>query len=355
MTSKAIIEQDSGVEAGEELPDEESIARVDLTAGPEHHDFTVMPEDIGQRLDRVLAHHLSDFSRSRLAQLVDEGRVTVDGVVGRVSARLKAGQVVAVEVPAPVPTAPQPEAIPLSILYEDASLLVVDKPAGMVVHPAAGVWSGTLVNALLHHVRDLAGIGGELRPGIVHRLDKETSGAIVVAKTEAALRGLQQAFQAHEVHKQYWALVHGTPPEAGTYDTPFGRHPIERVRMTGRLPPTDPRAKRAITHFRTAEVLAGGEAAQVEVTLQTGRTHQIRVHLSEAGYPLLGDATYGGTKRDRRAPPAVRAAAELIGRQALHAHVLAFRHPITGAEVRCEAPLPPALVRAVALLRQAGA
>ena len=276
----------------------------------------------------------------------------MDNAVCRPALRLKLGQSVVVTVPAPVPALPQPENIPLSILYEDADLLVVDKPAGMVVHPAAGVSSGTLVNALLHHVRDLGGIGGELRPGIVHRLDKETSGAIVVAKNEPTLIGLQRAFQAHEVHKLYLALVHDVPPVAGTYDTPFGRHPVERVRMTGRASPSDPQARRAITHFRTLETFAG-EAARVEVTLQTGRTHQIRVHFSEAGFPLLGDATYGGTRRDKKAAPWVRAAAEAVGRQALHAQVLAFRHPRTGVEVRCEAPLPPALERAIALLRGA--
>ncbi len=314
--------------------------------------FVVAPADAGFRLDRFLAQRWPELSRSRLSQLVAEAHVTVDGHPAKPALRLKAGQQVALSIPPPEPATPQPEALALSILFEDADVVVVDKPAGMVVHPAAGVRSGTLVNALLHHVSDLGGVGGELRPGIVHRLDKDTSGCLVVAKNDTALFRLQQAFQAREVDKLYLAIVHGQPPDQGLIDTPFGRHPTDRVRMTGKFAKGE-RTRRAITRFTTAERFAAG-AARVDVELETGRTHQIRVHLSEAGHPLLGDATYGGTRRERQASEPVREAARAIGRQALHARALAFPHPRTGARIECEAPLPPELARGLAILRAAG-
>jgi 23S rRNA pseudouridine1911/1915/1917 synthase len=314
------------------------------------HRLEVSPDDAGGRLDRFLAARLPGFSRSRLAQLADEGHVTVDGAVAKPALRLKPTQRVEVRVPAPRPATPLPEDLPVPVLYEDADLVVVDKPAGMVVHPAAGVYSGTLVNALLHQVRDLAGIGGELRPGIVHRLDRETSGALVVAKTEQALAALQRSFQAREVEKEYLAVAHGMPPPRGTFDTPFGRHPVDRVKMTGRLPPGT--LRRAVTHWGVEEAF-GGAAARVAVRLETGRTHQIRVHFSEAGFPLVADTTYGGDKRDRRAEPWLRAASARLGRHALHAHRLSFPHPRTGAPVRCEAPIPPDLAALLAAARAA--
>ena len=312
--------------------------------------FTAGPDDSGSRLDRFLAIQCADLSRSRLSQLVDEGHVTVDDHSAKPALRLKAGARIRVTIPEPVPAIPQAEDIALSVLYEDADIVVVNKPVGMVVHPAAGVSSGTLVNALLHHVDDLAGIGGELRPGIVHRLDKDTSGALVVAKSDFALVRLQQSFQARDVEKRYLAICHGVPAMAGRIDTPFGRHPVDRVRMTGKGHENDPSARRAITHYTVAESF-GQDAARLDVQLETGRTHQIRVHFSEAGHPLLCDATYGSTKRDRSAAPFVRAAAAALGRQALHAHVLAFPHPRTGELIRCEAPIPADLARAIEILR----
>lgn len=313
--------------------------------------LVVGPDGAGERLDRYVAVQWPDLSRSRLAQLIEEERLLLDGRPTKPSSRLKSGMQLSLSLPAPVPATPQPEALGLDRLYEDSDLIVVNKPVGMVVHPAAGVDSGTLVNALLYHVEDLAGIGGELRPGIVHRLDRDTSGAMVVAKNDFTLNALQKLFQARDVEKRYVALCHGVPTAEGTIDTPFGRHPVDRVRMTGRLRENDPDARRAITHFRTVEVF-GSVAARVEIELETGRTHQIRVHFSESGHPLLADKVYGGTRRDQKAPPFVREAAALIGRQALHAQVLAFHHPRTGVPVRCEAPLPPDFQSALDRLRR---
>jgi 23S rRNA pseudouridine1911/1915/1917 synthase len=243
---------------------------------------------------------------------------------------------VALEIPPPAPAEPQAQDLPLRVLHEDADLLVLDKAAGMVVHPAAGHADGTLVNALLHRVKDLRGVGGQLRPGIVHRLDRDTSGCLVVAKHEQALRALQQAFAGRDVHKRYLAIVHGVPRAAqATIDTPYGRHPTQRKKFTGKLKA----GKRAVTAYQVRERFPA--AALLEVALHTGRTHQIRVHLAEAGHPLLGDALYG------------RRRTEAIGRQALHAWKLDFPHPRTGARMAFEAPPPPDFAAALETLRRA--
>ncbi|MFM2152579.1 MAG: hypothetical protein RL199_1014 [Pseudomonadota bacterium] len=331
-------------------PFDETEAAGQAVVAAERHGFAVGADDAGERLDRVLVRCLPAHSRARLAQLVDEGRVSVDGRAAKPSLRVKAGQRVEVEIPAPVEALPRAQELPLSVLYQDADVVVVDKAAGMVVHPAAGVPDGTLVNALLFHVRDLSGIGGTLRPGIVHRLDRDTSGVMVVAKHDQALVRLQRAFHDRDVGKTYLALVHGVPPDEGTFDTPFGRHPTDRVRMTGRLLPGAADARRAVTHYRVVEVF-GAEAAFVEVRLETGRTHQIRVHLSEAGFPLLADETYGGAKRDRRAGGRVGFAAARVGRQALHAWRLTFAQPSSGAPLSFEAPLPADFAAALDVLR----
>lgn len=317
----------------------------------EVHRLQVPANASGERLDRWLAISLPQMSRSRLGKLIEDGQVTVDGVLGKTSQRLKPSASVVVEIPPPEPARPQAEELGLSVLYDDPDVVVVDKPAGMVVHPAAGVSNGTLVNALLFHVKDLAGIGGELRPGIVHRLDKNTSGALVVAKNDFALVRLQEAFQARTVDKHYLALVHGTPQDQGTFETPFGRHPVDRVRMTSKLSPDAPGVRHAVTHWTVEERYEG--ASLVDIELETGRTHQIRVHFSESNHPLLADEVYGGVKRDKKAPPVVREAAEAVGRQALHAWTLAFPHPRTGERIRCEAPIPPDFARALELLRGA--
>jgi 23S rRNA pseudouridine1911/1915/1917 synthase len=282
------------------------------------------------------------LSRSRVQALVDAGQVRVDGKPARAALRLRGGEEVEVSVPPPEPAVPEPEDLPLSVLHEDRDLLVLDKPAGLVVHPGAGHARGTLVNALLHHVSGLSGVGGVLRPGIVHRLDRETSGCLVVAKNDAALQALQRAFQERTVEKTYLALVHGHPAESGRLATLHARHPRDRKRFTGRTRTGKP----AVTTWRVRSALH--RAALLEVGLETGRTHQIRVHLSELGHPLLGDALYGGT---RKGDARVKAAQEALGRQALHAWKLVFPHPRTGRPVRCEAPVPPDFAGAIEALR----
>lgn len=285
-----------------------------------------------------MATSLPELSRSRVQALLEAGRVLVDGRPGRAALRLKGGESLEVSVPPPEPAIPEAEDLPLTVLHEDRDLLVLDKPAGLVVHPAAGHARGTLVNALLHHVSGLSGVGGVLRPGIVHRLDKETSGCLVVAKNDAALQGLQRAFQARTVEKTYLALVHGHPPATGRLETLHARHPRDRKRFTGRTTTGKP----AVTTWRTRAVLDG--ATLLEIGLETGRTHQIRVHLSELGHPLLGDTLYGGT---RRGDARVKAVQSQLGRQALHAWRLVFPHPRTGRPVAAEAPLPADLTGAI--------
>ncbi len=292
--------------------------------------------DRGERYDRFLARRLPELSRSRIQTLIDAGHVTVSSVPITASGRVQGSEQIALEIPDATPAVPQAEALPLTILYQDRDVLVVDKVAGMVVHPGAGHRAGTLVNALLHHVTDLKGVGGELRPGIVHRLDKDTSGVIVIAKHERALTTLQRAFASREVEKVYLAIVAGQPPEAGTFQTLHGRHPVHRMRFTGRLKT----GKSAVTHYRVKERLTG--AALVEITLETGRTHQIRMHFSEAGFPLLSDELYG-TRNSSKLTAAPRLA--------LHALRLAFAHPKTGKRVSVTAPLPADLARAVKALR----
>ena len=309
---------------------------------PEPRELRAPPEARGERVDQYLARALPELTRSRLAALIEAGHVQVDGRQVKPAARLRGGELLRVSVPAPVAAKPAAEELPLALLHEDRDLVVVDKAAGMVVHPGAGHASGTLVNALLHRVKDLAGVGGELRPGIVHRLDKDTSGCLVVAKHEQALVALQKAFKTREVQKTYLALVHGEPPAEGRIETLYGRHPIHRQRFSGRVKVGKP----ALTEFRVRERFPG--AALLEVELHTGRTHQIRVHLSEAGHPLLGDALYGGNKRSKGRVGEVQAA---LGRQALHAWRLAFAHPRTRKALHFEAPLPPDLEAAVASLR----
>ena len=309
--------------------------------------FTVEPAGAGARLDQFLAARAEGLSRARLQQLIEQGHVAVDGVVAQKSGlRLKAGAAIELFVPPPEPVALVPQAMGLTVLYEDAALVVIDKPAGIAVHPGAGVRSATLVHGLLHQIDGLAGIGGELRPGIVHRLDKDTSGCLVVAKTEVALRGLQAAFKARTVEKHYRALVHGEPRATGTLDTNYGRHPVDRKRFSSKVS----EGRRAVTHWtvlkRAPSARVGGAGASwLDVTLETGRTHQIRAHFSDAGHPLVADALYGGTKREAKllASCALRLAASALGRQALHAATLAFQHPLTGKPINCTAPLPPDL------------
>jgi 23S rRNA pseudouridine1911/1915/1917 synthase len=292
--------------------------------------------DRGERYDRFLVRRFPQLSRSRIQALIADGHVTVGSVGIKASARVQGVEQVIIEIPDPAPAEPRAEALPLTILYQDRDVLVVDKAPGMVVHPGAGHKTGTMVNALLHHVTDLKGVGGELRPGIVHRLDKDTSGVMVIAKHERALTTLQKAFASREVEKTYLAIVVGAPPAEGTFRTLHGRHPVHRMRFTGRLKTGKP----AVTHYRVKERLTG--AALVEIALETGRTHQIRMHFSEAGFPLLSDALYG-----TRASSKMTVAPRL----ALHAHRLAFAHPKTGKPVSVIAPFPADLDRVVKMLR----
>jgi len=305
----------------------------------------------GLRLDVAVARAWPDLTRARAQALIDGGHVLLDGQAAKPAARLRAGALVAVELPPPPPSGLVAQDLPLSVLHEDATLLVLDKAAGMVVHPARGTPHSTVVNALLHRLG--AGAPGGGRLGLVHRLDKETSGCLVVARTEAALAALQAQFKGRTVGKSYLALCHGALPERGLLDTPYGRHPRDRMRFTGR----GKGGRRAVTEWIVRERCGEG-ATLAEVTLHTGRTHQIRVHLAEAGHPLLADEAYGGRRRESRLAPddPVRRAAEAIGRQALHAWRLAFDHPVTGRRVSFEAPLPRDLEAALELLRgEAGA
>jgi 23S rRNA pseudouridine1911/1915/1917 synthase len=336
-----------------------------------YHEFIVPPQAAGQRLDVFLAQKGLPYSRSQLGRRIEEGEVRLDGNPTKPGQRVRAGQRIRFAPPPPVPTSDLPEALPLDILYEDRHLIVLCKPAGMVVHPAPGHERGTLVNALLHHCGPLPAppprpaalaapddgeddeededepraelsIGGQRRPGIVHRLDQGTSGVLVCAKDEPTLVGLQAQFQVHSIARRYVALVEGVAPERGSFNTRYGRHPRDRKRFTGRSG-----GKKAVTHFAVLERLPG--ATLVEVQLETGRTHQIRVHFSEAGYPVLGDPLYGRSSRQRL----LHEVCQGLSHQALHARLLGFVHPMTGQQLSLQAPPPPDFLLALARLRAA--
>ncbi len=299
------------------------------------HALTLGPDADGLRFDVAIARLLPSLSRSRLKALIDAGQALVDGNPARPSARVRAGQSVSVVVPEPAAAVPRPEDLPLHVVHEDGDLLVVDKPAGMVVHPGAGRSSGTLVNALLHHVRDLSGVGGVLRPGIVHRLDAGTSGLLVVAKNDVAHRALARQFENRTVAKEYLAVVHGTPPRReGAIDAAVGRDPWHRQKMSLR----SRRGREARSSYTVEQVLDG--ASLVRVKIQTGRTHQIRVHMGSLGCPLVGDRTYGGAREPSARRPEAREAIRAFPRPALHAARLCFRHPSTGASLDFESSLP---------------
>lgn len=309
-------------------------------AGGTTHAASAGAADAGTRLDRFLAAALPELSRARLQALLRAGHVRADGeTIADASYRVKPGQRFTVTVPPPAPARPQGEAIPLEVIYEDAHLIVIDKPAGLVIHPAPGNPRHTLVNALIAHCGEsLAGIGGERRPGIVHRIDKGTSGLVVAAKSDAAYAGLAAQFAAHTVERAYLAIVWGVPlPRRGEIRGAIGRDPGNRKKMAvvkrGGRP--------ARTHYRVLEGFAES-ASLLECRLDTGRTHQIRVHLAHRGHPLIGDAAYGRARRGRLAalPAALGEAVLNLGRPALHAHRLGFRHPLSDAGLRFESPLP---------------
>ena len=301
-----------------------------------HSEFVVSAEDAGQRLDRFLVSQLPELSRARIQSLMDEGRVQVDGASRRASHRVAPGEHVAVEIPPPQPAGVEAEAIPLDVLYEDADVAVVNKPAGMIVHPGAGANAGTLVAALLHRFGSggLSTIGGPLRPGIVHRLDKQTSGAIIIARTDEAHRKLVEDFQERLVQKTYVALLHGKiKGEAGTVDFPVSRDLRRRSRMTARR--REGRAARTDWRVR----LRLGAFTFVEADLRTGRTHQIRVHFSALGCPVVGDTLYGAPRQERADSQLLAP----LGRNFLHAARVAFDHPRTAKRIEIRAPLPAEL------------
>jgi 23S rRNA pseudouridine1911/1915/1917 synthase len=307
--------------------------------------FTVPSESAGRRLDVVLAALVSGVSRTQLSRHIAEGAVTVNGKSASPSQKVRAGDAVAWTPPAVREVALVAEDIPLRVVFEDAHLVVVDKPAGLVVHPAAGHEDGTLVNALLAHCRDLRGIGGELRPGIVHRIDKDTSGLLVVAKDDVTMNALGADFKVHRIRRVYDVLVVGRPPRAsGKIDTLHGRDPHDRKKFSIKVKT----GKRAVTNWRLIEDF--GKAARMEAELETGRTHQVRVHFAAMGCPLLGDATYGRPPRDE----VVRGIGKALGRQALHARTLGFHHPHTGKWIELECPPPADFAAALSALRGLG-
>jgi 23S rRNA pseudouridine1911/1915/1917 synthase len=313
----------------------------------EQSNFVVSAEDAGQRLDRFLAVRLPDLSRNRIQTLMDDGLVHVDGADKKPSHRVALGETVTVGVPPPPSSTVEPEAIPFEVVYEDADLAVINKPAGLIVHPGAGAETGTLVAALLHHYKGMSGlssVGAPLRPGIVHRLDKDTSGLIVVARTDAAHAKLVSDFSNRRIEKTYIALLHGRPEgKSGRIDLPISRDLNRRTRMTtrrrdGREARTD---WRALAHL--------GNFSLVEANLHTGRTHQIRVHFSSVTCPVVGDTVYGAPREERIGknllPP--------LERNFLHAARIAFSHPRTGKRLELRAPLPPELIKYIHLVADA--
>ena len=322
-----------------------------IDAPSERFEFMVEADGASARLDRFLAERrevaAAHLSRSRLKALIETGSVSIGGAAARDPARkLKAGEKVSLDVPAPTPAEPRAERIALNIVHEDAHLIVVDKPAGLVVHPASGHETGTLVNALIAHCGDtLSGVGGVLKPGIVHRLDKDTSGLLVIAKTDAAHHGLSRLFADHgrtmPLIREYLAFVWGVPDRAhGAIETHIGRHATQREKMAV---VSQARGREAITHWELVENY--GVASLIRCRLETGRTHQIRVHMAHIGHPLIGDKTYGAGFKTKAAklPETARAVVDALGRQALHAATLGFEHPVTGEEMTFESELPESL------------
>jgi 23S rRNA pseudouridine1911/1915/1917 synthase len=333
---------------------------------PAPKSIRIADDEAGGRLDRLLAMHIAELSRTRLKALIEGGAVSIDGrTIRDPGHRVNSGTAIEVDIPPPAAPKPAPEPIPLKVVYEDADIIVIDKPKNLVVHPAAGNWTRTLVNALIAHCGDsLSGIGGERRPGIVHRLDKDTTGLMVVAKNDPAHRALARQFADHgrsgePFERSYLAFVWGAPERPrGTIDRPIDRHPQSRDRMAVREG-----GREAVTHWEVLERYGGpGRARTSPVSgarqggpvasllacrLETGRTHQIRVHLASIGHPLLGDEVYGTGFRTKAAllPPPAQAALKALGRQALHAHILLVKHPTNTEILRFRSELPPDLAR----------
>ena len=291
----------------------------------EKHCFTADIEHEDQRIDRYLTEMLPEQSRSFFQKLIRDGFVMVNHIIVKVNYRLKTGDVIEIDIPDAVPTEIVPENIPLDILYEDDDLLIVNKPKGMVVHPAVGHSTGTLVNAIMYHCQgNLSGINGEIRPGIVHRIDKDTTGSLIICKNDEAHRNIAEQIKEHSVTRRYVGVVAGTfSEESGTVEGAIGRHPNDRKRMTI----NEKNGKPAVTHYRVLQTLKG--ASFMEFELETGRTHQIRVHMASISHPLLGDPVYGNSKNPYK-----------LQGQALHARTIGFIHPTTGEYIEVSAPIP---------------
>lgn len=291
----------------------------------EKHCFTADIEHEDQRIDRYLTEMLPEQSRSFFQKLIRDGFVTVNRIIVKVNYRLKTGDLIEIDIPDAVPTEIVPENIPLDILYEDDDLLIVNKPKGMVVHPAVGHSTGTLVNAIMYHCQgNLSGINGEIRPGIVHRIDKDTTGSLIICKNDEAHRNIAEQIKEHSVTRRYVGVVAGTfSEESGTVEGAIGRHPNDRKRMTI----NEKNGKPAVTHYRVLQTLKG--ASFMEFELETGRTHQIRVHMASISHPLLGDTVYGNSKNPYK-----------LQGQALHARTIGFIHPTTGEYIEVSAPIP---------------
>jgi 23S rRNA pseudouridine1911/1915/1917 synthase len=315
--------------------------------------FTIPEDEAGMRLDLTVAAHVAEITRSHAAALIRKECVRVDGDTQKPSYKVRTGQQISVNIPALIPAQAAAEAINLEIIFEDNDLLVINKPAGLVIHPAAGHAGGTLVNALLYHCPDMAGIGGSQRPGIVHRLDKDTSGLVVVAKNDQAHHFLSRQFKERSVLKIYQAIVHGVPKaEKGTIELPVGRHPADRKRMAV----TSPRGRSAMTLWRVKERF--GVTALLEFDLRTGRTHQIRVHCQAFGHPIVGDPVYGLHHAQRlvgRTEPVLHRIISGARRQMLHARKLGFTHPGLGNRMLFETPLPEDMREMIEKLRHTGA
>jgi len=315
----------------------------------------VQPSDEGKRLDVLVAALLSDCTRTFVAGLIGAEHIRVDGQPKKPGYRVKSGQRISGVIPPPVAVEFKPEPIPIDILYEDDHIIMVNKQAGLVVHPAAGHFGGTLVNGLLYHCPDLGGIGGELRPGIVHRLDKDTSGSLVVAKHAAAHTNLSRQFKSRKIQKQYLALVHGDVKKAtGSIKLPIGRHPVDRKRMST----VSPRGRTAETDWSVKEQFKG--FTLLEMDLKTGRTHQIRVHCDALHHPIVGDKVYRPRKlektivRDHVQADKILQVLKSVKRQMLHAWRLSFRHPHTGKAVSFESPLPEDMAQLIKRIRNIG-
>ena len=328
------MQAEPGRNSGETFPEEQVVLRR----------FTASAEDAGRRLDLYLASRLPDLSRTRIQELIDQGRVHISERLARRAQRVMPGDIIDIEILPRPPLRAAPEEIPLDVLYEDEDVIVVNKPAGMVVHAGAGAARGTLVNALLHHFGKLSSLGGNLRPGIVHRLDRGTSGAMVVARNDVAHRLLAEQFRSRAVSKTYVALLHGRiSRDAGTIERPISRDPQRRTRMTARLG----HGRAAQTDWRV--LLRLGNLSLIEAEPRTGRTHQIRAHFAAAGHPLVGDTLYGAPRQVR----AGGASLNPLGRVFLHAARLSFAHPRTGATIEVRAPLDPGLREYLKELAQA--